>query len=525
MEPITYRKKWQELCDGRVDAESLRGLTQQVAGLFMAAYLQRNTYEPAYLDLLCEMATSFDEPDLNGIAAASLFTQVIEKLCDDFEELPTEAYVRVMCRIVECCRQLPAGRQLHETLAGFGINSLDELQERALTVHTRKRLYQVRKPPRRIVLLSRVTIGADVAILTVMIQRLTRLFPKADLVVIGDAKLHGLLDGHPAVRLRELNYARRGGLFERFAAWHAALDLVRAETPASGEQDLLVIDPDSRITQLGVLPLVHNDSYLFFNTRDPALSATGRCMAELTNDWMDEVFTVPDFHYPALWVAPPLRAAARRRVERLRNAGAQRIIAINFGFGQNARKQISPEFEKRLVQTLAALPHTVVILDRGWGGDEIARSQATVAYVRDSGRAGVETSFDRDDFPTLAQGVVAVECSIGEMAALICHSDEYIGYDSACQHIAAAARVPTLTVFAGSDNMGFVRRWSACGATDCRIVHVDTRTDSSYLDVDRTVSRILHERAHRSLRGVPVPIREIRVDERRSVPAPRGVTQ
>ena len=84
------------------------------------------------------------------------------------------------------------------------------------------------------------------------------------------------------------------------------------------------------------------------------------------------------------------------------------------------------------------------------------------------------------------------------MAALIRHSDEYLGYDSACQHIAAAARTPTLTVFAGSDNMGFVRRSSACGATDCRLVHVDTLTEPQYIDVDRTVSRIMHERADRS---------------------------
>jgi hypothetical protein len=523
MEPTAYRQKWQDLRDGRVDSDSLRRLSQQVADSFMEAYLQRDSYEPAYIDLLCEMATFFDKPELNGIAASSLFTLVIERLCDDFEELPIEAYVRVMCRIIECCRRLPAGRPLSEMLSGFGIESLDALQQRAMTMHTQKRSYNVRKPPRRIVLLSRVTIGADVAILSVMIQRLARLFPQCDIVVIGDAKLHGLLDDNRAVRLRELNYARRGGLFERFSAWYAALDIVRDETPASGEQDLLVIDPDSRITQLGVLPLVHSDNYLFFNTRNPALSAAGRCMAELANDWMDEVFGVPDFHFPALWIAAPLLAAAGNRVERLRAAGAERIVAINFGFGQNSRKQVGPEFEERLVQTLAALPRTVVILDRGWGGDEIARSQATVAYVRDSGLAGVETCFVRDDFPAISQGVVAVESSIGEMAALLCHSDEYIGYDSACQHIAAAAKTPTLTVFAGSDNMRFVRRWSACGDTDCRIVHVDTLTDPQYIDVDRTVSRIMHERANRSLKGAPAPIREIRMDERRSRPVPKGI--
>jgi ADP-heptose:LPS heptosyltransferase len=523
MKPTAYRQKWQQWRDGPVDAESLRTLSQQVAGSFLEAYLQRNSYEPAYIDLLCEMATSFDKPELNGIAASALFTHVIEKLCDDFEELPVAAYVRVMCRIIECCRQFPAGRPLNETLGGFGIKSPDDLQRRAMAVHTQKRQVNVRKPPQRIVLLSRVTIGADVAILTVMIQRLTRLFPKSEIVVVGDAKLHGLLDGNPAVRLRELNYARRGGLFERFSAWYAVLDIVRAETPAGGEQDLLVIDPDSRMTQLGVLPLIHNDNYLFFNTRDPALSATGRCMAELTNDWIDAVFDVPDFHYPTLWIAPALLAAAGSRVERLRAAGAKRIIAINFGFGGNPRKQVSPEFEKHLVRTLAALPDTVVILDRGWGSDEIARSQATVAYVRQSGLAGVETCFAHDDFPAFAQGVVAVESSIGEMAALIRHSDEYLGYDSACQHIAAAAGTPTLTVFAGSDNMGFVRRWSACGATDCCLVHVDTLSDPSSVDADRTVARIMHERAGRAARSMPVPIRAIRMDEPRSEPARRSV--
>ena len=48
---------------------------------------------------------------------------------------------------------------------------------------------------------------------------------------------------------------------------------------------------------------------------------TGRCMAELTNDWIDAVFDVPDFHYPTLWIAPALLAAAGSRIERLRAAG------------------------------------------------------------------------------------------------------------------------------------------------------------------------------------------------------------
>jgi hypothetical protein len=186
---------------------------------------------------------------------------------------------------------------------------------------------------------------------------------------------------------------------------------------------------------------------------------------------------------------------------------------------------VSPEFEKRLARALAGLPDTVVILDRGWGGDEIVRSEATVASVRDSGLPGVDVRFGRDDFPALSQGVVAVESSIGEMAALISCSDEYIGYDSACQHIAAAAKTPTLTVFAGSNNLGFVRRWSACGDTDCRIVHVDTVTDVQRVDVDGIVARIMRERARRPAKGATAPIREIRAEPRKAGPAPKGVSR
>ena len=102
------------------------------------------------------------------------------------------------------------------------------------------------------------------------------------------------------------------------------------------------------------------------------------------------------------------------------------------------------------------------------------------------------------------------------MAALIAHSDEYIGYDSACQHIAAATKTATLTIFAGSNNTNFVRRWSACGDTECRIVHVNTLTDPQHIDVDEIIARVMQERANRVLRSPQQRIHEIRKERRRN---------
>jgi ADP-heptose:LPS heptosyltransferase len=104
-----------------------------------------------------------------------------------------------------------------------------------------------------------------------------------------------------------------------------------------------------------------------------------------------------------------------------------------------------------------------------------------------------------------------MKCGIGEMAAIISHSDEYLGYDSACQHIAAAAHTPTLTVFAGTNNKNFIRRWSACGDTDCRIVHVNTLTDPAHVDANEVISRIMQERALRAPEHERLAVQEVHV--------------
>ncbi|MGD9305812.1 MAG: glycosyltransferase family 9 protein, partial [Desulfobacterales bacterium] len=95
----------------------------------------------------------------------------------------------------------------------------------------------------------------------------------------------------------------------------------------------------------------------------------------------------------------------------------------------------------------------------------------------------------------ITEGVVGLETRIGEIAAVIAQSDEYIGYDSAGQHIAAAVETPCLTIFAGSNNMRFLRRWSAFGQNSCKIVHVDTLNDPKAVNINDIIIRIMNERS------------------------------
>jgi hypothetical protein len=129
-----------------------------------------------------------------------------------------------------------------------------------------------------------------VAIVGVIVQRLERIFPEAQIIILGSLKLREIFGGHPRVRIRELRYERRGGLLERLASWQNALDVVAEESATGGSNATLLIDPESRISQLGILPLIEAENYLYFNSHSNMLSADKSCMAELTNAWMDKVF-------------------------------------------------------------------------------------------------------------------------------------------------------------------------------------------------------------------------------------------
>jgi ADP-heptose:LPS heptosyltransferase len=163
--------------------------------------------------------------------------------------------------------------------------------------------------------------------------------------------------------------------------------------------------------------------------------------------------------------------------------------------GGNPRKKVGQRMELDLLLSLLQEPNTVILLDKGFGDDELQSSDALLAGVNARGFAIHHAVFEQGlGNPKLDWGVIGVQTRIGEIAALIANCDEYIGYDSACQHIAAALKIPCLTIFAGSNNLRFIRRWSAFGPNTCKIVHVDTLSDPSSINVEDIIIRIMNER-------------------------------
>jgi ADP-heptose:LPS heptosyltransferase len=499
MQITDYQKQWISIRENGVSRKLLSQLARQVALSFLHQYYENGHYGKDYIDLLSEMATFSSDPEWNIPACSSLFGIIVEQLCDDYEEFQFEIYAQVMSQVISYCRDLPQGKKLDRYLNGFRLYTQKDICDRAHVVHTGDYTFDPVKKLQKICILSRVTIGSDVAIVSVAIQRLHRLFPHAEIVLLGSAKLQEIFGGNPHVRIQEVNYSRRGDLFERFASWFHALEIIEEEIPPEGPDSMLIIDPDSRISQLGLLPLTSRDNHLFVNTHEngPLFNLS---MAELTNEWITRVFNSTDFCYPKVWVQPSALEQARRLAASLRQSGCRRITAINFGVGGNERKRLGIAFEQDLVCELLKEPGTVVLLDKGFGDEETAGSLEIVSRVRAGGYSAIEARFGDSEDLNINHGVYNVEAGIGEMAALIAESDDYIGYDSACQHIAAALAVPTITVFAGTDNPAFVRRWSACGNTSCAVVHVESSGDLKLSDTNEIINRIMHLRAKHALR-------------------------
>ncbi len=494
MKSSFYRKKWLDIKAHIVDPEEIKRLSRQIAHSFMDSYLKDCHYEGDYIDLLCEMTTISRDPKLNSIAARALFRIIIESLCDEFEELQTETYNRVMTQVINFCRKLSAGKELDRSLNDFRIHSRKDLLERIQTIRMEDRFLTRHRDIKKILLLSRVTIGADVAVTSIIIQRLAELYPKAEMVLIGGGKLNEIYGGNPRIRLQKAEYERNGGLLERLSNWQLVLNIIQQELTTCPLDNTILIDPDSRLSQLGVLPIIPPDQYYFFDSRSDVSFSGNMSMAQLTNAWLDKVTGVDNFSYPGVWLLPGPMQKAAGLYDRLRNNGTRRVIAINFGVGGNPRKKVGRLLEQELLMSLLREPNTVIVLDKGLGEKELQYSNSLLDAVKQNGYPIEDTVFAAEFNSNISSGVIGLQTRIGEIAAIIAKCDEYIGYDSACQHIAAALQTPCLTIFAGSNNMRFIRRWSAFGSNSCRIVHVDTLSDPIAIDVEDIIIRIMTER-------------------------------
>ena len=322
--------------------------------------------------------------ELADACSEALLRIVVEGLADRFEPALCDTYAELMAEAVAA---VAPGTDARELAARY-------------------RRVRAARPchvdPTAVIVLSRVTLGADVAVTSVLLDAAKRRFPAAEILLAGPRKNWELFARDPRIGHLPVAYPR-GTLRERLAPW----DELRREL---SRPDAIVIDADSRLTQLGLLPVCAEERYFFFESR--AYGGDGEePLPALAARWAAETFGVEG---AAPYVSVP---------EPAERAG----VAVSLGVGENPAKRVADPFEERLLALVGECGGTLWI-DRGAGGEEAARVERAVA------RAGL-----------------------------------YVGYDSAGQHVAAACGVHLVSIFAGFATPRMFHRWRPAG----QVIRVD----------------------------------------------------
>jgi ADP-heptose:LPS heptosyltransferase len=351
-----------------------------------------------------------------GEGSQWLFRIVAEGLADRFEPRLCDVYAEMFAEVLA---------------RHTGLHAL-HLLERYRRVRRVRKYEGDAHGVRDVFVLSRVTLGADIAVTSVMLDAARRKFPAARIWLAGSRKSWELFAGARWVGHAELEYGRSAEIASRLKVWPRLRELCAAERS-------VVIDPDSRLTQLGLLPVCAEAEYYFFESRGYGGEGTDT-LGALASRWAGEVFGVAGAR---AWMQPVTT-----------EAGCSGEISVSLGVGENPAKRMSDAFERDLLRLVAKTGRRVVV-DEGAGGEEAARVR------RAAEAAGVETW----------RGLFA------EFAERIRRSSMYVGYDSAGGHAAASFGVPLVSIFLGYPCERMLERWKPSGTGPKAIIRGEPRDE------------------------------------------------
>jgi ADP-heptose:LPS heptosyltransferase len=264
----------------------------------------------------------------------------------------------------------------------------------------------------RVYVLSRVTLGADVAVTSVLMDAAKRRYPAAEIVFVGPLKSYELFESDSRIKHRLAPYARSGALKDRLRA-SANLWL----------DDGIVIDPDSRLSQLGLLTVCDEPNYFHFPSRAYGGAGT-EPLTKLAAQWAHEVFGVE---------------AAKPYIAPLPSAEPPADIAVSLGVGENVSKRLNNSQERDLLRALAETGASILV-DKGGSAEE---------------RERVEQA--------LLPGMRTHQGAFAPFAAQIATSKLFVGYDSAGGHVASACGVPLISIAKGFVSERMAARWRPDG--------------------------------------------------------------
>ncbi len=406
------------------------------------------------------------DPDLAAAATKALFSELVEEWADRFEPSLCATYAAFMSEVLYA-----PGSPVAAALGSLGYGEPEALLDRYRRTASNARVAGGdRGRVKKVAVLSRITLGADVAVTRPLLLAAARAFPAAEIEFIGPKKNADLIMGGHPIRHCEISYGRTALLVDRLLVWNRLRESVQGSVNGLRPEEYLIVDPDSRLTQLGLLPVAPDSSYHFFESRS-AGGAGGSSLSALALQWCRRTWGVD---FAGVGRVPPQVSPASRK--RLSDKGDRPLAALSFGVGGRASKRVGGHFEDRLLELLRQRGFRVV-LDYGLGEEEaVVVDQRVAAFA---GTVG-ELSSDQSGWPQQTD-LLTWRGSLAAFGAWTAAADVYVGYDSAAAHLAAAHATPVVEIFAGAPSKRFRHRWTPAGPAPVHVLPFTGCTDLSAL--------------------------------------------
>ncbi len=405
-------------------------------------------------------------------ATQVIFSQIIEPWADSFDPLLCERYLVFMAELL-----LHKEGPIRENLKKLGYLHPQQLINRYRCVSDPSKMPNHTESVRKVLILSRVTLGADIAVTSTVVGAARRAFPDASIDFIGGKKNAAFFAGDKHVHHKPVSYGRGALLGERLSTWIDLQSCVEKCLTGLEPEKWIVLDPDSRLTQLGLLPIANDDSYRFFESR--SYQAESRCnLSRLASDWCHEV--LPSLNSQTCRPYIKLSDDDMNRGEQLRANSHKALAAVSFGVGGRESKRLDSGFEDSLLKLLHQKGFRI-LLDYGAGEQEAQLVEGRISTFQ-----GTVSHFGADN-----ADLITWQGSLSGFGGLAEACNIFVGYDSAAAHLAAALGVPVIDIFAGAASDRMCDRWTPAGPAPVHVIPVDQIQDrhTVLVEVDRTLPR------------------------------------
>src|SRR5690606_22495284 len=177
---------------------------EEAVAAFWRHHSRRRAPLRSSVDRLAELALSPD-PRVAAEGTRVLFERIVEPLCDGFTQRGADTYRRLFAQVVDVARRKTQCSALDDALKAAGLRTERDLLR---TPSPKRPTAAERARVRLVIVLSRLTLGADVAISMPLLRHAEIAFPNAEIAFVGTEGAQVIARSFARVRHVNVPYGR-----------------------------------------------------------------------------------------------------------------------------------------------------------------------------------------------------------------------------------------------------------------------------------------------------------------------------